>query len=153
MREVDRLTIERGIPGLILMENAGGRVVDFLGENFAPLHRQDVAVVCGKGNNGGDGFVIARQLFTRNLCRKLTVFELFDPNTLTGDAAANRKMLEVCGCPIPPFLRDEPTPATIVVDAVRGTGQKAPATGPSLEAIQIINACFPNAAKVAVDIP
>jgi hydroxyethylthiazole kinase-like uncharacterized protein yjeF len=153
MREVDRLTIERGIPGLILMENAGSRVVDFLVENLAPLLGQDVAVVCGKGNNGGDGFVVARQLFTRKLCRKLTVFELFDPNTLTGDAAANRKMLEVCGCPIHSVLRNEPNPATIVVDAVLGTGLKGPATGPSLEAIRMVNSCFPNATKVAVDIP
>ncbi len=153
MREVDRLTIERGISGLILMENAGSRVVDFLRENFAPLSRHDVVVVCGKGNNGGDGFVVARQLFTRNLCRKLTVYELFEPGTLTGDAAANRKMLEVCGCPVQSVLRDEPNSATIVVDAVLGTGLKGPATGPTLEAIQRINTCFPNAAKVAVDIP
>src|SRR4051812_12337869 len=153
MREVDRLTIEQGIPGLILMENAGSRVVDFLRENFSPLSRHDVAVICGKGNNGGDGFVVARQLFTRKLCRSLTVFELFDPDTLTGDAAVNRKMLEVCGCPVQSDLRDEPNLATIVVDAVLGTGLKGPATGPSLEAIRKINTRFANAAKVAVDIP
>src|SRR4051795_4908546 len=116
MREVDRLTIERGIPGLILMENAGSRVIDFLLEKFAPLSRHNVAVICGKGNNGGDGYVVARQLFTRQLCRKLTVFELFDPHTLTGDAAANRKMLEACGCPVQSVLRDEPNLATIVLD-------------------------------------
>jgi len=153
MREVDRLTIERGIPGLILMENAGSRVVDFLLEHFAPLSRHDIAVVCGKGNNGGDGFVVARQLFTRKLCRNLTVYELFAPDSLTGDAAINRKMLEVCGCPVQSILRDEPNLATIVVDAVLGTGLNGPATGPSLEAIRKINTCFPNATKVAVDIP
>src|SRR5579875_405023 len=98
MREVDRLTIERGISGLILMENAGSRVVDFLRERFAPLSEQRVVVICGKGNNGGDGFVVARQLFTRRLCRELTVFELFDPAGLSGDAAVNRKMLDACGC-------------------------------------------------------
>src|SRR5579883_1967294 len=105
MREVDRLTIERGIPGLVLMENAGSRVVDFLRETFAPLRSHRVTVVCGKGNNGGDGFVVARQLFTRKLCAALTVWEIFDPATLTGDAAANRKMLEVCGCPVVRELR------------------------------------------------
>ncbi|HWF45910.1 MAG TPA: NAD(P)H-hydrate epimerase, partial [Bryobacteraceae bacterium] len=68
MREVDRLTIESGIPGLILMENAGCRAVDFLLETFAPLREHSVTVICGKGNNGGDGFVIARQLFFRRLC-------------------------------------------------------------------------------------
>ena len=153
MREVDRLTIERGIPGLILMENAGSRVVDFLRETFEPLSKHRVVVVCGKGNNGGDGFVIARQLFTRKLCRSLTVIELFDPASVTGDAAVNRKMLEAAGCPISRVLRDEPNLATIVVDAVLGTGLTGPATGPALEAIRIINQCFPLAKKVAVDIP
>lgn len=153
MREVDRLTIERGIPGLILMENAGNRVVDFLRETFAPLSEQRVVVVCGKGNNGGDGFVVARQLFTRKLCRELTVIELFDPASLTGDAAANRRMLDVCGCPVTRGLRNEPNCATILVDAVLGTGLTGPARGESLEAIRLINSRFPVDKVVAVDIP
>src|SRR4051812_20814190 len=65
MREVDRLTIEAGIPGIVLMENAGHRVMEFLQERFAPLAAQRIVVLCGKGNNGGDGLVIARQLHTR----------------------------------------------------------------------------------------
>ena len=153
MREVDRLTIERGIPGLILMENAGSRVVDFLQQTFAPLDTHRVVVVCGKGNNGGDGFVIARQLFTRKLCRELTVVELFDPAELSGDAGANRQMLEACGCPVTRGLRNEPNCATIVVDAILGTGLSGPAKAPALDAIRILNQQFPLARKVAVDIP
>ena len=153
MREVDRLTIEAGIPGIILMENAGSRVVDFLRETFAPLSDQRVVVVCGKGNNGGDGFVVARQLFTRRLCRELTVVELFDPSSLSGDAASNRRMLEACGCPITPVLRNELHTATIVVDAILGTGLTGPAKGEALEAIRIVNEKFPLARVVAVDIP
>ena len=65
MREVDRRTIEAGIPGIVLMENAGHRVVEFLAERFDPLADQRIVVLCGKGNNGGDGLVIARQLYTR----------------------------------------------------------------------------------------
>ena len=65
MGEVDRRTIELGIPGVVLMENAGHRVVEVIEEEFAPIGRQRVVVLCGKGNNGGDGFVIARQLHTR----------------------------------------------------------------------------------------
>ncbi len=107
MREVDRLTIERGIPGLILMENAGSRVVDFLRETFAPLSEHRIVVVCGKGNNGGDGFVVARQLFTRRLCRELTVIELFDPETLTGDAAENRRMLGGVRLPDGPGITEQ----------------------------------------------
>lgn len=153
MREVDRLTIERGIPGLILMENAGSRVVDFMRETFHPLDRQRVAVVCGKGNNGGDGFVVARQLFTRKLCGELTVIELFDPETLTGDAAANRRMLAICGCPVERKLPNEMHPASLVVDAVLGTGLTGPANGPALDGIRAINSRFPLASKLSVDMP
>lgn len=153
MREVDRLTIERGIPGLILMENAGSRVVDFLRETFVPLEQQRVVVICGKGNNGGDGFVVARQLFTRRLCGQLTVLELFDPETLTGDAAANRRMLNVCGCPVVRALPADANLASLVVDGVLGTGLTGPANGHSLDAIRMINSRFPLAKKVAVDIP
>jgi ADP-dependent NAD(P)H-hydrate dehydratase / NAD(P)H-hydrate epimerase len=153
MREVDRLTIERGIPGLILMENAGSRVVDFLRETFAPLSGHRVALVCGKGNNGGDGFVVARQLFTRRLCRELTVIELFDPASLTGDALANRRMLDVCGCPVSREFKNEANLATIVIDAILGTGMTGAAHGSSLDGIQMINKRFPLARKVAIDIP
>jgi hydroxyethylthiazole kinase-like uncharacterized protein yjeF len=154
MREVDRLTIERGIPGLILMENAGNRVVDFLRETFAPLENQRIVVICGKGNNGGDGFVIARQLFTRRLCRELVVLELFDSKDLTGDAASNRKMLDACGCPVVGTLPEHATLATIVVDAILGTGLAGPVKkGALLDGIQLINKKFPLARKVAVDIP
>lgn len=153
MREVDRLTIERGIPGLILMENAGSRFVDFLRETFAPLKEHRVAVICGKGNNGGDGFVVARQLFTRQLCRELTVLELFDPETLSGDALTNRRMLDACGCPVVRELPNETNFATVVVDAVLGTGLSGPAKGPALDAIRVINQRFTLAKKVAVDLP
>ena len=118
MREVDRLIIERGIPGLILMENAASRVVDVLRETFSPLNAQRVVVVCGKGNNEGDGFAVARQLFVRNLCGRLTVWELFDQEQLSDDAKANRQMLSACGCPVVRELPAEAKLATVVVDAV-----------------------------------
>ena len=154
MREVDRLTIERGIPGLVLMENAGNRVVDFLCRTFDPLAKERIVVVCGKGNNGGDGFVVGRQLFTRKLCRELTVVELFDPASLAGDAAANRQALDACGCPVQQNLRNEPNFATVVVDAILGTGLSGSLKdGPALEAIRLLNEKFPLAKVVAVDIP
>jgi hydroxyethylthiazole kinase-like uncharacterized protein yjeF len=153
MRDVDRLTIERGIPGLILMENAGCRVVDFLRDTFAPLSTQRVVVVCGKGNNGGDGFVVARQLFTRKLCGQLTVLELFTPEDLSGDALANRRMLDACGCPVVRELPFEANFATIVVDAILGTGSQGVPRGRALEGIRLIEERFPLAKKVAVDVP
>jgi len=152
MREVDRLTIESGIPGLILMENAGCRFVEVLAQTFA-LSKERVLVVCGKGNNGGDGFVIARQLFVRALCHQLTVLELFSPDSISPDAKDSRQMLAACGCPILRDLPKDANLATLVIDAILGTGLTGPATGPALEAIRLINTTFPLAQKIAVDIP
>src|SRR3989475_4427594 len=66
LREVDRLSTEKyGIPNLILMENAGMRVAEVLEDQFENLDQLTVAVLCGRGNNGGDGFVVARQLIQK----------------------------------------------------------------------------------------
>src|SRR4030095_13194018 len=108
MREVDRLTIESGIPGLVLMENAGHRVVEFLEKRFAPIAAQRVVVLCGKGNNGGDGLVLARQFHTRLHPASLHVVLFAPPESLQGDAAANLRMLEACGSPV---LREIPSEA------------------------------------------
>ncbi len=94
MREIDRLTIEeRGVPGLVLMENAGLRVREFLAEKYSPLNAQRIVILCGKGNNGGDGLVVARRLVVDGLSAGLQVVLLGDPERLKGDAAANYKML------------------------------------------------------------
>ncbi len=71
MGEVDRATIEAGIPGIILMENAAARVVEYIAEKYSPCERAAHLVVCGKGNNGGDGLAIARQLHIRFSPRNL----------------------------------------------------------------------------------
>src|SRR5438477_10157393 len=66
LREVDRLSTEKyGIPSLILMENAGMRVAEVLAHEFEDLDQLTIAILCGKGNNGGDGFVVARQLIQK----------------------------------------------------------------------------------------
>src|SRR5215470_10478612 len=116
MREVDRRTIEMGIPGIVLMENAGHRVVEFLAEKFAPLSSQRIVILCGKGNNGGDGLVVARQLFTRFRPASLDVVLLAHPDDLKGDAGANLRMLEVCGCPFVHEITPAMQSASIVVD-------------------------------------
>jgi len=153
MREVDRLTIERGIPGIILMENAGIAVTDFLRRAFAPLEQQRIVVFCGKGNNGGDGFVVARQLFQHRWFEQLTVVEGFQADSLTGDAAQARSALAASGCPVVTTLPEAALNATIIIDAILGTGVNGPVTGRALELIQTINTRFPHASKVAVDIP
>jgi len=153
MREVDRLTIERAIPGLVLMENAAHRVVEAMAARFAPLASQHIVVLCGKGNNGGDGLAVARQLFTRVHPAALHVVLLAAPEDLKGDAAANFRMAEFCGCKIDREIPAAARNATLVVDALLGTGISGPATGAMLEAIREINRGFPLAKVVAVDIP
>jgi hydroxyethylthiazole kinase-like uncharacterized protein yjeF len=153
MREVDRRTIEAGIPGIVLMENAGHRVVEFLAERFAPLSEQRVVVLCGKGNNGGDGLVIARQLHTRFQPASLHVVLLADPEELKGDAALNLAMLRAAGGRVEPAIPPEARAATLVIDALLGTGMNGAAAGRMLQGIQEINHGFPLAKVVAVDIP
>jgi len=153
MREVDRRTIEAGIPGIVLMENAGHRVVEFLAERFAPLNGQRIVVLCGKGNNGGDGLVIARQLHTRFAPDSLHVVLLAEPAELKGDAAANLACLLAAGGTVERDIPAEARAATLVVDALLGTGVSGAATGRMLQGIREINHGFPLAAVVAVDLP
>ena len=153
MREVDRRTAELGVPGLVLMENAGHRVVEFLVDHYAPLHSQRIVVLCGKGNNGGDGMVVARQLHTRIRPRSLDVVLAGDPGEMKGDAAANYKMLQAVGCPISFEIKPAMETATLIVDALLGTGIHGPATGKALEMITAVNERFPLAEVVSVDIP
>ncbi len=152
MRAVDARSIEAGIPGLVLMENAAHRVVELLAAKF-DLPALRVVILCGKGNNGGDGLAIARQLYTRNGPAALHVVLFAAPEELKGDAAANYRMLEVCGCPVLRQIPDAARNATIVVDALLGTGVSGPAAGAMLDAIREINSGFPLAKVVAVDLP
>jgi hydroxyethylthiazole kinase-like uncharacterized protein yjeF len=153
MREVDRRSSELGLPGLVLMENAGQRVVELLAHAYAPLREQRVIVACGKGNNGGDGLVVARQLHTRLRTRSLHVLMAGHPDELKGDAAANYRMLQAVGCPVTFEISPEMETATLIVDALLGTGIHGPAEGRPLEFIRAINQRFPLADVVSVDIP
>ena len=156
MQAVDRATISAGIPGIILMENAAHRVVDYIAERFSPVAHQRIVVICGKGNNGGDGLAIARILNARFQPAHLKVVLTPDCNDLAGDAAANLTMLRASGlhehqtlAPFNPQARE----ATLVIDAILGTGLNGPARGPALDAIRAINTQFPHAKVLAVDIP
>jgi ADP-dependent NAD(P)H-hydrate dehydratase / NAD(P)H-hydrate epimerase len=153
MREVDRRTIEAGIPGIVLMENAAHRVVEAIAERFDPLAAQRIVVLCGKGNNGGDGLAVARQLLMRFRPAALDVVLFAGPEDLKGDAAANYRMLLACGGVVEREIPERARLATVVIDALLGTGISGPATGPMLDGIREINSGFPLAQVVAVDIP
>ena len=162
MRESDRVTIEeRGVPGLVLMENAGGRLYELLVRCFSPLSEQYIVVLCGKGNNGGDGFVVARQIATRVGAERLEVVLLVNPAELKGDAAVNYRALRGVG--VEPRVAPDAaawreilprlTPATLVIDALLGTGLRGPVKSLFAEVIADVNNGFPHAKVVAVDIP
>lgn len=153
MREVDRKTIDAGIPGLILMENAAHAVVDFAAKRFSPLSRQHVLVLCGKGNNGGDGMAVARQIHARFAPRRLDVLLVANPQELEGDAAANYDMLRAAGVEVQSQIGDAMREATLVIDAVLGTGVKGPARDRAADMIAEINSGFPRAQVLAVDVP
>src|SRR5690349_5744418 len=92
MREIDRVTSERfGVPSLTLMENAGAAVAEFAARTY--VSNLPFGVICGKGNNGGDGFVIARHLHEAK--KNVRVLLLADPSELRGDAAINYEKLPV----------------------------------------------------------
>lgn len=159
MQRIDRLTSERyGVPSLTLMENAGRAVVEFLCERFSPLDSQKISIVCGRGNNGGDGIVVARLLRERGLNPRVVL--LADPKSFQGDAAVNYERLAASATPeiaenSVAWQRVKPNLAgtTLLVDAILGTGLSRPVEGFLLEVIREVNSAFPGARVVAVDLP
>ena len=154
MREVDRRTIEAGIPGIILMENAAHRVVEVLARECAPLQEQRILVFCGKGNNGGDGLAIARLLHVIFRPASLDVILAATPAELQGDAYANLAMLRASGFEaIHDHVPDDARGTTLIIDALLGTGIEGNARGRAAELIIQLSFCFPGAKICAVDLP
>lgn len=153
MREIDRRTMEAGVPSIVLMENAACRFVEFLEREYAPLGRQRIVVICGKGNNGGDGMAIARQLSLRFRPAALDVVLAWPPEELRGDAEINHRMLVALGVRVHREIAPALRAATLVIDALLGTGLSGPARGVALDFIREMNRGFPGAAVVSVDMP
>jgi len=138
MRRMDRKTIEEaGIPGMVLMENAGRGVAGEIFREYPRIPGNRVAVVAGRGNNGGDGFVIARYLINRGL--EVRVFLLASPEALRGDARANLDILlrmkadirEVTGQDAWRAALPELSACGLVVDAIFGTVPPLPGAHPA----------------------
>src|ERR1700758_2492896 len=153
MREIDRSTSERfGVHSLTLMENAGSAVAEFVLSKYPQAKR--VGIVCGKGNNGGDGFVTARKLIEAG--REVIVVLLAEPGDLRGDAAEMFKRMR--HAPTIAKSHDELAATRrllneqqLLVDAILGTGFRPPVSGLYAEAIAAMNAA--GLPVVAVDIP
>ena len=155
MQEIDKQAIEEfGIPGLDLMESAGQRCVDAIIAEFGPTG--NTAIIAGSGNNGGDGYVIARLLSKAGW--SVRVYVLSDRSRISGDAAINLERLSqdsVAYCPhegqLSARYMDEIARADVIVDAMLGTGLHDDVSGVYREAVEIINAS--GRPVLAVDIP
>lgn len=155
VREIDRRAIEEfGVPGVVLMENAGRGAAEILQSLGTPGR---IVICCGKGNNGGDGFVIARHLDNAGVQVRVWLFAR--PEDLAGDAAINYRIIERSKLPITlaaekfdeAALRQDLIEAVWVVDALFGTGLSGPVRPPFDRVIAILNE---DAAPIfAVDIP
>jgi NAD(P)H-hydrate epimerase len=163
MREVDRLTAERhGVASLVLMENAGTSVSNYIRDRFPNFGKRRIVVFCGKGNNGGDGFVVARKL--KELGDSLALYLFADPKQLRGNAAENCDRWEKSGGEVHVVsdaagmsaAKSTANAADIIIDALLGTGTRGAVEGLLREVIDAINEekrRKPQLTVVAVDIP
>ncbi len=156
VRRVDAFAIETlGIPGVILMENAGMACAQQVVEMLAGTGRKRVAVVAGSGNNGGDGFVLARHLRIARV--ETTVYLVADEEKLSGDARINAHAARAVGVPVETpgddlrSLSRALSKADFIVDAVGGTGIQGALRGTLAEVAREINAS--GRPVLAVDIP
>jgi len=159
VREIDRTAIEQiGIPGVALMENAGRHTAQATLELLPDPAAARVAIVCGSGNNGGDGFVIARHLHNAGV--SVAILLACEPHRIAGDARINYDIVERMSLPIHPIRTAEQLAAQrvvlheadVIVDALLGTGFAGEPRPPLDAAIEAINAAS-HAKVVAVDVP
>jgi len=156
MRRLDRFAIETiGIPGVVLMENAGRAAFEAAYRAIAGK-RLPALVFCGRGNNGGDGFVIARHLINNGI--ETSVYVVGALTKMKGDAAVNLRILKKMGVPITkvskkmlPKLRSNMRRYGIIIDALLGTGLSGEVTGLYRDVIALINEA--GCPVLAVDIP
>lgn len=158
MQELDRCAIEDcAVPGLVLMENAGRGAAQIVNDRYSLLRPGSVLVVAGKGNNGGDGYVIARHL--ENMGWNVQTLVLASRCEITGDAATNLNILESNQHPLHYALSndeiaqfiDQLSDVALVIDAIFGNGLNSAVRGHYRYAIQRINAMV--LPVVAVDMP
>src|SRR5213593_1555608 len=158
MREADRRTIDDiGISSLVLMENAGRQAVAAMETMYSDLSERQVAVLCGRGNNGGDGFVIARTLVQRGV--DVAVFLIGRVADVRGDARTNLEILGRLGVTVVEISDSqawelhfsELSDCTLIVDAIFGTGLNAPVSGLIESVIADVNAS--GIPVVAIDLP
>jgi hydroxyethylthiazole kinase-like uncharacterized protein yjeF len=157
MRELDRRTIEDvGVPSTVLMENAGRSTYQILRREFPDLSGP-VVILAGRGNNGGDGLVVARYLANDGF--PVTVFLFTSRDQVRGDALVNLNILEAMGLEVEEVLGEDQlssvghrmSRAELIVDALLGTGLNSPVRGLLAQVIARVNQV--RSPVLAVDIP
>lgn len=155
MREFDRRAIEEyGVPSIVLMENAGRHVADAVQDVLSSTDGRRVVIVAGRGNNGGDGYVVARHLHEAGI--DVSVYLLTDPSDVRGDAKVNLDILVKTGISVTQVrsaseLQMPLAHSSVIVDAIFGTGLHGDVTGLAADVIDVINSL--HRPVVAVDIP
>ena len=159
VREIDRKAIEEyEIPGIILMENAGRNVVEEILKMLPGPDKAKVVIFCGKGNNGGDGFVIARHLYNKGVNVSVYLLSRISNVLADGDASTNLKILLNMNLKIKELQEGDIEEigkklqgCNIIVDAIFGTGLSGEVREPARSLIMKINET--NIPVVSVDIP
>src|SRR5258708_21174807 len=158
MREAERETIDEvGVRAIVLMENAGRQAVAAMEAAFEDLATSTVGVLCGRGNNGGDGFVVARTLAQRGI--EATVFLLGSVGDVRGDARINLEILGRVGLTVVEITTAQEwelhfsavSECDLIVDAIVGTGFHGPVTGLLETVIADVNGL--GVPGVAIDLP
>jgi hydroxyethylthiazole kinase-like uncharacterized protein yjeF len=148
VRELDRIAIEEaGIPGYTLMRRAGEACWQVLRDTWPDARR--ISIICGTGNNGGDGYVVARLAHVAGL--QVQVLQLGDTTHIHGDAQLARRDCLAAGAEVTPFGPGALDAPDVIVDAMLGTGLERPLGGVWREAALAINAC--GCPVLAVDVP
>jgi len=138
MQELDKIAIEEiGIPSLILMENAGRCVAEVAMDMLKGLSNKKVAIFCGRGNNGGDGFVAARHLLNKGI--DIEVFLIGKIKDLKDDPKINASILKNLGVEIKEITAPVEIDVSLIIDAIFGIGLKGEVTSPIKEIIDDIN--------------
>jgi len=158
MREMDRMTIEEtGLPGVVLMENAGRGAAEVAVQMMAKTKSQSVMVMCGRGNNGGDGYVVARYLV--NWGHRVRVCSLCALDEVEGDVRTHMDVLLAMHADVRPVVEHTELAAAarrfshthLVVDAILGTGLSGEVRDIYADAIDVINAG--SVPVLSVDVP
>jgi NAD(P)H-hydrate epimerase len=148
-----------GIPGMVLMENAGRGCAELIRQKLKDAVQPKVCIFCGTGNNGGDGYVIARHLINDSF--DVTVVVCGEPGKIKGDARTNLDILERMGqrieqlnpadADLPEQIRSLAAGATLIVDGLFGTGLRGQLSEQYKRLIEMLNACA--CPILAIDIP